>query len=108
MRSRDVVGRMALPAVFATIALAALGAWASAGTGGIASARDAAESGSMDAEREVILYYFHGTRRCKTCRTIESFSNRFVRKYQYIHEPYGRVENKLVSVSCGCLNRSLT
>jgi hypothetical protein len=34
------------------------------------------ESSSGDAVRDhqVIAYYFHGTRRCKTCRTIEAYT----------------------------------
>jgi hypothetical protein len=39
------------------------------------SAEDApavAHDGSERADREVVLYYFHGNRRCRTCRSIES------------------------------------
>jgi hypothetical protein len=34
--------------------------------------------GAATAEREVVLYYFHGTRRCKTCLTIESYAQQAV------------------------------
>lgn len=27
-----------------------------------------------DPQRQVVLYYLHGTRRCKTCRSIESYA----------------------------------
>ena len=44
----------------------------------VSSAESAAESDSTRIEREVILYYFHGTRRCNTCRTIEAYAQRAI------------------------------
>jgi hypothetical protein len=32
------------------------------------------------AEREVVLYYFHGTRRCKTCLSIEAYTQETLSK----------------------------
>jgi hypothetical protein len=31
-----------------------------------------AATGSVDSQSQVIVYYFHGARRCNTCRTIEA------------------------------------
>ncbi len=44
----------------------------------LSSTASAAESDSKRIEREVILYYFHGTRRCNTCRNIEAYAQRAV------------------------------
>jgi hypothetical protein len=32
-----------------------------------------------DPARQVVLYYMHGARRCKTCRSIESYANGVVK-----------------------------
>ncbi len=37
-----------------------------------------ATNGKKDSQAEIIVYYFHGTRRCKTCRTIEAYSKEAV------------------------------
>jgi hypothetical protein len=37
-----------------------------------------AEGGSTGVDREVVLYYFHGARRCNTCRSIEAFAQQAV------------------------------
>lgn len=34
----------------------------------------AADMASSDTDRQIILYYMHGARRCKTCRSIEAYA----------------------------------
>jgi len=34
--------------------------------------------GSTASEREVVLYYFHGARRCNTCRSIEAYAQQSI------------------------------
>ena len=38
----------------------------------------AGQLGPLAADRQVVLYYFHGDQRCKTCRTIEAFAEETV------------------------------
>jgi hypothetical protein len=56
------------------VVLPALAIMAGIGTGAVAGL----ETGASAAEQEVILYYFHGTQRCRTCRTIESNAMRAI------------------------------
>jgi len=66
--------RMTLLTVLAMVAVAGLALWLSAESSAISSSESAVGKGSTGAEPEVVLYYFHGTRRCNTCRTIESYA----------------------------------
>jgi len=52
---------------------------------------------STTTRPEVVLYYFHGTRRCNTCRTIESYAREAVE---------GRFQDALRTgtLSCAALN----
>jgi hypothetical protein len=47
-------------------------------TVGDASSESAVESGATDEVTDVVLYYFHGTRRCSTCRSIEAYAQEAV------------------------------
>jgi hypothetical protein len=46
----------------------------SAETGEVPTPATVSGGESMTDERGVVLYYFHGTRRCKTCRSIEEYA----------------------------------
>ena len=48
-----------------------VGAQPSPTSGEMAASADA-------AQRQVVLYYFHGDKRCKTCRTVEAFAEETV------------------------------
>jgi hypothetical protein len=39
------------------------------------------QGASCDSSNKVIAYYFHGTYRCTTCRTIERYSREAIEKY---------------------------
>jgi len=45
-----------------------------------AHAETTAVATAEGAEREVVLYYFHGTRRCKTCLSIEAYTQETIEK----------------------------
>jgi len=69
--------------LLAALALAVL-ANASAGVSAGAEEKKAvteakAAAGDEADGRQVVVYYFHGERRCKTCRTIEAFAEETVR-----------------------------
>jgi hypothetical protein len=59
-----------------TVASSSLGI--SAETGGDASQENAVNSGARVEATGVVLYYFHGTRRCNTCRSIEAYAQEAV------------------------------
>jgi hypothetical protein len=59
-------------AILVALTMAATVVPASAGVES-GSANDAKDR-STKADREVVLYYFHGAKRCKTCRSIESYA----------------------------------
>ena len=46
----------------------------SAETGEVAVTASAASDDSTTGDPGVVLYYFHGARRCKTCRSIEAYT----------------------------------
>lgn len=69
MRTRPVLLRMTPIAVIAILTLTSL---IHAGPAETSAEADA------EADAEVVLYYFHGTRRCNTCRTIESYAQEAV------------------------------
>ena len=33
-----------------------------------------AENAAADLDNQIVVYYFHGARRCKTCLTIEAYA----------------------------------
>jgi hypothetical protein len=39
------------------------------------------QGASCDSNNKIIAYYFHGTNRCTTCRTIERYSKEAIEKY---------------------------
>jgi hypothetical protein len=64
--------RLVALAALVILAWFSLGITVSAGEGEPAGPDVLTTNGSDPIESQVILYYFHGTRRCKTCRTIEA------------------------------------
>jgi hypothetical protein len=42
-------------------------------------AEQTANQAAIDPDNQIVVYYFHGTRRCKTCRTIEANAEEVVR-----------------------------
>jgi hypothetical protein len=44
-----------------------------------AQASNKLSSGTTDGEDKVIVYYFHGDKRCQTCKTIEAYAEEAVR-----------------------------
>ncbi len=62
------------------------GAPAGGSTGDVSGAANGAPasrpatSAAEQPERRLIAYYFHGTQRCRTCRTIEAYSEQAVRE----------------------------
>lgn len=80
MRARTVLFRMAPIVVLAIITLVSGVIAAPTETSGESGPEGGAGSDSMGATPEVVLYYFHGTHRCKTCLTIESYSQQAVQR----------------------------
>jgi hypothetical protein len=78
MRTRPVLLRMTPIAVLAIITLASLAFGGPAEPRGVSSSESAIGKDSTGTKPEVVLYYFHGRRRCNTCRTIESYSQEAV------------------------------
>ena len=78
MRTRPVLLRMTPIAVLAIITVASLALGGSAETREVSSSESAVGKDSTGTKPEVVLYYFHGTRRCNTCRTIESYAQEAV------------------------------
>ena len=74
MRMRPVLLLMTPIAVLAIITVASLAIGGSAETSEVSSSESAVGKDSTGTKPEVVLYYFHGTRRCNTCRTIESYA----------------------------------
>ena len=60
------------------------------------SVEDTAKA-DVDQERKLIVYYFHGKKRCMSCRTIESYSHDAVLKYFSEEIDSGRLEFILVN-----------
>jgi hypothetical protein len=65
-------------AVLTIMTVASLALGGSAETSGVSSSESAVGKDSTGTKPEVVLYYFHGTRRCNTCRTIESYAQEAV------------------------------
>ena len=72
--------QMTTLAVLAIVTVAGLALWLSAEGSAVSSSENVADKGAMSTEPEVVLYYFHGTRRCNTCRTIESYTQQALEK----------------------------
>jgi len=72
--------RMMSLAVLAIVAVAGLVLWLSAESSEVSSSENAADKSAAGTEPEVVLYYFHGTRRCNTCRTIEAYTQQALEK----------------------------
>jgi len=54
--------------------------------------------GALDASGTVVVYYFHGNRRCNTCRTIESYTEEAVQSGFPEELGSGQVEWRAVNV----------
>ena len=78
MRRRPVLFRMTPIVVLAIITMASLAIGGAVEGGEVSSAQSPVANDSTDTGPKVILYYFHGTRRCNTCRTIESYAGEAV------------------------------
>ena len=78
MRSSKALKASVPLAVIVILAVTTVGSFVSAESPGVTTSETSVEDGSTSAQREVVLYYFHGTRRCNTCRTIESSAQRAV------------------------------
>ena len=76
MRKRPVTLRVTPMAILAILTIASVAFAGSAETGESAGSESATGKGASDTE--VVLYYFHGTRRCNTCQTIESYAKEAV------------------------------
>jgi hypothetical protein len=76
MRTRPVLFRMTPIAVLAILTVASLVYAGSADTSEATGSESA--TGKKVTDTEVVLYYFHGTRRCNTCQTIESYAQEAV------------------------------
>jgi len=78
MRTRPVLLRMTPIAVLAFITVGSLALGGSAETSEVSSSESAVEKDATGTKFEVVLYYFHGARRCNTCKTIESYAREAV------------------------------
>jgi hypothetical protein len=65
-------------AVLAILIVAGPALGGSAETAGTTSSESAVGRDSTGTQPEVILYYFHATQRCNTCRKIESYAQEAV------------------------------
>jgi hypothetical protein len=62
------------------------------------AARAPSESASAGPARKVLVYYFHGTQRCKTCRAIESYAHEAIEEAFAEELESGRVVWRTVNV----------
>jgi hypothetical protein len=51
-----------------------------------------------DAQDGIVVYYFHGTRRCKTCRSIEAYAKEAVETKYRDQLESGQVKWKVVNI----------
>lgn len=65
-------------AILAIITVASLALGGSTEPPEVSSSESAVGRDSTLAKPEVVLYYFHGNRRCNTCKTIESYAQEAV------------------------------
>jgi len=54
--------------------------------------------GTTSADSKVVVYYFHGNKRCNTCRTIEAYTAEAVTTGFESHIESGRVEWRPVNI----------
>jgi hypothetical protein len=78
MRSSTTPVRITLLVVIVILVLSGFVSSVSAKSPEATASQSNAETGPAGAEREVVLYYFHGTRRCNTCRKVESYAQQAV------------------------------
>jgi hypothetical protein len=92
MKMKDVLARQLLCAVLVAALISiptssVIGGDGNAATGTVAqpSTAPSGEGGtsatmetSIEQARQIVVYYFHGARRCKTCRTIEAYTQQVV------------------------------
>ena len=78
MRSKKALEQMVLSAVVVVLAVAGPAFLVHAQAPDSKTAENVVDDGAASAESEVVLYYFHGERRCNTCRKIESYAQRAV------------------------------
>ena len=79
MNGRRVTCRL----LFGALLLAVASAWNVAPLFGAEPATGASDAATeaesqSDAQDGIVVYYFHGTRRCNTCRTIEAYAKEAV------------------------------
>lgn len=70
--------RMTSIVIVSVLTLASLSSGASAETNGNTSLESAVDTAATGEATDVVLYYFHGTRRCNTCRSIEAYAQEAV------------------------------
>jgi hypothetical protein len=80
------------PVLMMTIALLALPAAAP-----LAAEQAAEEAAEQAAERKVTVYYFHGNKRCKTCRTIEAYTEQTLEDRFHEELGSGRLEWRVLN-----------
>ena len=78
MRSRRVLVRVVPLVAIVMLVLGGLVSLASAGSPEATTSKTITDDSSKRADRTRVLYYFHGTRRCNTCRTIEAYAQEVV------------------------------
>lgn len=78
MGTRPMLPRMTRIVVLAIVAAASPAFVGSTETGEPPGAETAVAQDPAGTRTEVVLYYFHGTRRCNTCRAIESYAQEAV------------------------------
>lgn len=62
------------------------------------SAGDSGSTATKTVDAKLIVYYFHGTKRCNTCRTIEAYTEEAVRSGFPKQLESGRIEWRPVNV----------
>ena len=63
-----------------------------------AKSRVAEGGDALEESRTVVVYYFHGNRRCNTCRTIEAYTQEAIQSAFAEELGSGRVEWRAVNV----------
>ena len=69
--------------------------------GGVSARYDAVAAGAEEKDEsgaEIIVYYFHGTTRCKTCRTIEAYAQEAIEGGYRADLESGRLAWKVVNM----------
>ena len=78
MRATNRASRMKSIAVLTVLTVTCLSFGVFAVTRGDAEPEGAVETVATREAGDVVLYYFHGTRRCSTCRSIEAYAQEAV------------------------------